>query len=226
MNNTILIIEDEPHIRQFLRISLEAHGFQVEEARLGEEGLRRCTEAPPALVILDLGLPDMDGQQVLLRLREWSRVPILVLSVRADEAEKVAALDHGADDYVTKPFGIGELMARIRVSLRTHGDEPVPPVHRCGALSVDLADRRVILDGDEVHLTRKEFSLLGLLIRNPGKVLTHQQILREVWGEAYSTETHYLRVLMGQLRQKLGDSPSHPRFIATEQGIGYRLRCR
>ncbi|MBU1191656.1 MAG: response regulator [Gammaproteobacteria bacterium] len=223
-SGTILVVEDEAQIRKFLRISLEAHGFTVEEARLGEDGLKLCATAQPHLVILDLGLPDMDGQDFILRLREWSQVPVVVLSVRASEQEKVQALDAGANDYVTKPFGISELMARIRVVLRSHeGATSTPTVFEAGGLHVDLAQREVSVDDESIHLSKKEYELLRLLINHPGRVLTHQQILREIWGPAQQDETHYLRVLVGQLRQKLGDDPTRPRFIITVQGVGYRL---
>lgn len=221
---TVLIVDDEPQIRRFLRISLEAHGYRTLEARTGGEGLALCAEQQPALIILDLGLPDMDGRAVLRRLREWTALPIIVLSVRSDEGEKVAALDEGANDYVTKPFGISELLARIRVLLRDR-ERPAAeePVFTAGALRVDLPARQVFLDGDEVRLSRKEWELLRLLVQHAGRVLTHQQILRSVWGPAHEAETHYLRVLVGHLRQKLGDDPSRPRFIVTEPGVGYRF---
>lgn len=220
----ILIVEDEAQIHKFLRISLEAHGFSVEETRLGEDGLRLCATVQPQLVILDLGLPDMDGQEFILSLREWSQAPIIVLSVRASEVEKVQALDAGANDYVTKPFGISELMARIRVVLRNRQEmATIPKVFESAGLRVDLAQREVSIDGESVHLTKKEYELLRLLARNPGQLLTHQQILREIWGPSQQEATHYLRVLVRQLRQKLGDDPSRPRFIVTVQGVGYRL---
>lgn len=223
-SGTILVVEDEAQIRKFLRISLEAHGFTVKEARLAEDGLKLCTTAQPHLVILDLGLPDMDGQDFILRLREWSQVPIIVLSVRASEMEKVQALDAGANDYVTKPFGISELMARIRVVLRNHESViSMPTIFESGGLCVDLVQREVSVDGESVHLSKKEYDLLRLLTNHPGQVLTHQQILREIWGAAQQDETHYLRVLVGQLRQKLGDDPTRPRFIVTVQSVGYRL---
>jgi two-component system KDP operon response regulator KdpE len=175
-------------------------------------------------VILDLGLPDMDGQEFIVRLREWSQTVIIVLSVRESEAEKVAALDAGANDYVTKPFGIGELMARIRALLRDSDDSSASsPVYDADGLRVDLAQREVVLDGESIHLSRKEYELLRLLIAQRGTVLTHQTILRAVWGPEQAGETHYLRVLVGQLRQKLGDDPARPRFIVTVQGVGYRL---
>jgi len=221
---TILIVEDEAQIRKFLRISLEAHGYTVHEARLGQDGLQLCAELHPQLVILDLGLPDMDGQKVIQRLREWSQVPIIVLSVRAAEAEKVQALDAGANDYVTKPFGISELMARIRVVLRASEESrSAPAVFESQGLRVDLVRREVAVDGVQVHLSKKEYELLRLLVTSRGRVLTHQQILRAVWGGAREEQTHYLRVLVGQLRQRLGDDPARPRFILTVQGVGYRL---
>lgn len=221
----VLLIEDEANIRRFLRIALEAHGMKVEEARLGEEGLHMAGELSPQLVILDLGLPDMDGQTVIRRLREWSAVPILVLSVRNDENEKVRALDAGANDYVTKPAGISELMARVRVLLRSQDpardDEAV---YEQAGLRIDLSRREAILDGQPVHLTRKEYGLLRLLVRSAGRVVTHQQLMAELWGPEFARETHYLRVLVSGLRQKLRDDPADPSYIVTEQGVGYRLR--
>ncbi len=221
----VLVIEDEAHIRSFLRIALEAHGYTVEEARNGADGLAAAGSFAPQLVILDLGLPDMDGQSVITRLREWSEAPILVLSVRGEEHEKVQALDAGANDYVTKPAGISELMARVRVLLRRPGtDAPDGAVYERGGLRVDLARREVHRAGVPVHLTRKEYDLLRLLVRNAGRVLTHQHVLRELWGPGFTRQTHYLRVLVSGLRQKLGDDPADPRYIVTEQGVGYRLR--
>ena len=221
---TILLVEDDAQIRKFVRISLEAHDYIVHEARLGSDGLEFCSSTQPDLIILDLGLPDMDGQQFIQRLREWSKVPIIVLSVRATETGKVAALDAGANDYVTKPFGISELMARIRVLLRSNeGAASMPTVFDSQGLCVNLALREVSVDGAPVHLSKKEYELLRMLITFPGQVLTHQHILREIWGPSQENETHYLRVLVGQLRNKLGDDPSRPRFIITVQGVGYRL---
>lgn len=220
----ILLIEDEAHIRSFLRISLEAHGYEVFEARRGEEGLAVAGDEDPHLVVLDLGLPDLDGQEVIRKLREWSEVPILVLSVRGEETEKVTALDAGANDYVEKPAGISELMARVRVLLRrpeTEGQHSA--AFERGPLRVDLARREVFLHQEPVHLTPKEYDLLRLLVRSNGRVLTHQQALRELWGPAFASHTHYLRILVSALRQKLGDDPAEPRFIMTEQGVGYRL---
>lgn len=221
---SILVVEDEAQIRKFLRISLEAHGYKVSEARLGEDGLEICAELNPDLVILDLGLPDMDGRMFIERLREWSEALILVLSVRESETEKVQALDCGANDYVTKPFGIRELMARIRALLRGRGEaDPRPPVFESNGLRVDLAQRGVFVDDEPVHLSNKEYQLLRLLVAHRGQVLTHPHILREIWGTGHQDETHYLRVLVGQLRQKLHDEPARPRFIVTVQGVGYRL---
>ncbi len=221
---TILIVEDEAQIRKFLRISLEAHDYVVHEARLGEDGLQLCSAIPSDLIILDLGLPDMDGQMFISRLREWSQTPIIVLSVRANEAEKVQALDAGANDYVTKPFGISELIARIRVVLRSNeGTASTPTVFDSQGLRIDLSQREVSVDDKPVHLSKKEYDLLRLLIANNGQVLTHRQILREIWGPNRQDDTHYLRVLVGQLRSKLGDNPASPRFIVTVQGVGYRL---
>lgn len=220
----ILIIEDETQIRKFLRISLEAHGYEVLEARLGADGKELCASRSPDLVILDLGLPDIDGQDLIQQLREWSRMPIIVLSVRASESDKVDALDAGANDYVTKPFGIRELMARIRVVMRAD-EKPssVNAVFDSSGLHVDLPRHEVQVDGRPIHLSKKEFELLRMLVAAPGQVLTHQQILREIWGPSHEHETHYLRVLVGQLRSKLDDEPSRPRFIVTVQGVGYRL---
>lgn len=220
----ILIVEDDAQIRKFLRLSLEAHSYIVSETRLGEDGLEFCVSTQPDLVILDLGLPDLEGQDFIQRLREWSQVPIIVLSVRASEMEKIQALDAGANDYVTKPFSIGELMARIRVVLRNHDDtSATTAIFDSQGLYVDLAHREVRIDGVPVHLSNKEYALLRLLITARGQILTHQQILQEIWGPAQRNETHYLRVLVGQLRQKLGDEPVRPRFILTVQGVGYRL---
>lgn len=220
----ILVADDEAQIRKFLRISLVAHGFEVVEAVRGEDAIRKLAEEAPDLLVLDLGLPDIDGQTVIRRVREWSGVPILVLSVRDDEAGKVEALENGANDYVTKPFGIAELVARLRVLLRGRDAAAAEQaVYERDGLALDHAARRVAVDGAEVRLTRKEFDLLRLLVRNVGKVLTHDTLLREVWGDRHVAETHYLRVHIGHLRQKLGDDPAAPRFIATEPGVGYRL---
>lgn len=222
---TLLVIDDEAQIRKFLRISLAAQGYKVLEAANGAEGLAQAALARPDLVVLDLGLPDMYGKTVLAELREWSTVPVLVLSVRASEGEKVLALDGGANDYVTKPFSVQEFLARVRVLLRqAGGGEQQEAVVESGPLSVDFAYRRVTLDGAEVALTRKEYAVLAQLARHLGRVVTQQQLLKDIWGPTHVEDTHYLRVVVGHLRQKLGDDPTEPRFIVTEAGVGYRLR--
>jgi two-component system KDP operon response regulator KdpE len=221
----VLIVEDDAQIRKFLRISLEANGFSISESRLGQLGIDMCGELAPDLIILDLGLPDISGYDVIRRVRDWTTIPIIVLSARADEQDKVAALDAGANDYVTKPFSITELMARLRVLLRTssEGGPSRPSKYQHGNLAVDLAKRRVFIDGEEQHLSRKEYDLLRMLVTHAGQVLTHQQILREIWGPTHTSDVHYLRVLVGNLRQKLGDDPTKPRYVHTVQGVGYRL---
>ncbi|MCO7594770.1 MULTISPECIES: response regulator [Pseudomonas] len=221
---TLLVIDDEPQIRKFLRISLVSQGYKVIEAATGGEGLAQAALARPDLVVLDLGLPDMDGQQVLRELREWSAVPVMVLSVRASEVQKVDVLDGGANDYVTKPFGIQEFLARIRALLR-HAPQTgaVEPVASFGPLTVDFAYRKVMLDGVEVPLTRKEYALLAQLAAHPGRVITQQQLLKDIWGPTHVDDTHYLRIVVAHVRQKLGDDPTAPRFIITEAGVGYRL---
>lgn len=221
---TLLVIDDEAQIRKFLRISLIAQGYKVLEAVNGSDGLAHAALSKPDLVVLDLGLPDMDGQAVLRELREWSQVPVLVLSVRASESEKVLALDGGANDYVTKPFGIQEFLARVRALLRQAGGaEQAQARISSGALSVDFAYRRVTLDGVEVALTRKEYDVLAMLARHLGRVVTQQQLLKDIWGPSHADDSHYLRVVVGHLRQKLNDDPAAPRFIVTEAGVGYRL---
>ncbi|PAV49723.1 DNA-binding response regulator [Pseudomonas sp. HAR-UPW-AIA-41] len=222
---SVLVIDDEAQIRKFLRISLCAQGYRVLEAGSGREGLEQAALGRPDLVVLDLGLPDLDGQQVLRELREWSQVPVLVLSVRAGEGEKVQALDAGANDYVIKPFGIQEFLARVRVLLRQSQTDQQPAVQvRTGDLLVDFAYRRVLLAEQEVPLTRKEYAVLALLARHLGRVVTQQQLLKDVWGPSHADDSHYLRIVIGHLRQKLADDPAAPRFIATEPGVGYRLR--
>ncbi len=220
----VLVIDDEAPIRKFLRISLAAERFDAIEAPNAAEGLRLLTAQRPDLVILDLGLPDADGVDVIPAIRAVSEVPIIVLSVRAAEDQKVAALDAGANDYVTKPFATGELMARIRAALRSRRGPHAPgPPFRAGPITVNVVKHEVLLDGKEVKLTPKEFELLAQLVANSGKLVTHRQLLTEVWGAAHESDTQYLRVYIGQLRQKLGDDPADPRFIANEPGIGYRF---
>jgi two-component system, OmpR family, KDP operon response regulator KdpE len=218
-----LIIDDEVQIRRLLRVNLEANGYRVVEAATGQEGVTQAAQWRPDVVVLDLGLPDMDGVTVLKRLREWSRVPVVVLSVRDREEDKVAALDNGADDYVTKPFSTVELLARLRVAQRHAQPAAEVSVFRSGQLEVDLAARLVKLRGREVRLTATEYALLRLFIQHAGKVLTHRQLLREVWGPNALEQTHYLRVYIAHLREKLEAEPSRPRLIVTEPGIGYRL---
>jgi two-component system KDP operon response regulator KdpE len=221
---TVLLIEDESEIRRFLRATLVAEGYEVAEADSGESGLKLAARQPPDLVILDLGLPDLDGQEVLRRLREWLTAPVLVLSARDREPEKIEALDHGADDYLTKPFGVGELLARIRAAFRhAHPAGADASVLAIGDLRVDLSARQVTMAGERLTLTPLEYKLLVTLMRNAGKVLTHRMLLREVWGPHASQETHYLRVFVAGLRRKLRDDPSRSRYIATEQGVGYRF---
>jgi two-component system KDP operon response regulator KdpE len=220
----VLVIDDETQIRRFLDIGLRAEGYEVLLAATGAEGLALAATGTPDLVILDIGLPDMEGHAVLAELRQWSQVPVLMLSVRDAESEKVRALDHGANDYVTKPFGIQELMARLRALLRNrHGEPGVPPRYDDGRLSIDLARREVILGGAPVALTRKEYAVLELLLRHAGRVITQQQLLREVWGPTHTNDSQYLRIVVGKLRQKLGDDPANPRWLKTEPGVGYRF---
>ncbi|MDG3002644.1 response regulator [Paludisphaera mucosa] len=223
-DHLVLIIDDEPPIRRFLRASLAAAGYRVTEAETGEEGLKLAAQQPPDLVILDLGLPSMDGQDVLRGLREWLSAPILVLSARDQERQKIEALDAGADDYLTKPFSVGELLARMRTALRhAHRTGAESSVLAFGDLKADLAARQVTRGGVRLTLTPLEYKLLITLMKHSGKVLTHRFLLREVWGPHASQETHYLRVFVAGLRRKLGDDPAHSRFIATEQGVGYRF---
>ncbi len=220
----ILIIEDEQPIRRFLKASLSNQGYRVSEAISGEEGLRMAAAQPPDLVILDLGLPDLDGQDVLKRLREWYTSPIIVLSARDQESQKITALDSGADDYVTKPFGVGELLARMRTAIRhAHQVGPEAMTVTIGDIRVDLAARLVYRNGDEVHLTPLEYKLLVTMVKHAGKVLTHRFLLREVWGPQDSQENHYLRVFVASMRRKLEDNAARPRYILTEQGVGYRF---
>ena len=224
---SILLIEDEPQMRRFLRVTLQAHGYQLIESATGQDGLIQVATRNPDVVLLDLGLPDIDGLEVTRRLREWSKVPLIVISAREQEEDKVRALDAGADDYLTKPFGAGELLARIRVSLRHMAMQHAgteEPVFVLDNLKVDLAKRQVMLDNREVHLTPIEYRLLAILIKHAGKVITHTHLLKEVWGTAYADQTHYLRIYMAQLRHKLEADPARPRFFINEPGIGYRLK--
>ncbi len=219
----ILVIDDEPQIRRALRTSLEAHGYEVTAVGTGEEGVLHVADLAPDLVLLDLGLPDMDGTEVVRRVRAFSAVPVIILSVREGPQDKVGALDVGADDYVTKPFAMEELLARARAALRRPAAaEPTPPILTFDGLVVDLARRLVTRDGDVVHLTPTEYSLLEALATNPGKLLTHQWLLRKVWGQGYGSETTYLRTYIRALRRKLGDDASAPALILTEPGVGYR----
>ncbi|KYF75813.1 response regulator [Sorangium cellulosum] len=226
----VLLIEDEPQMRRFLRAMLAARGYRLVEAETGGEGIAQATTRNPDLVLLDLALPDMDGLEVTRRLREWSAVPIIVLSARGQEQDKIDALDGGADDYLTKPFSAGELLARLRVALRhaAHAARGAKEEgHRFAVqdVEVDLARRVVLRGGEEIHLTPIEYRLLTTLIRHAGKVLTHRQLLGEVWGPAYAGQTHYLRVYMAQLRHKLERDPARPQMLITEPGVGYRLKA-
>lgn len=220
----VLVIDDEPQIRRFLEISLRAQGYQVAMAATGREGLEALIQQGADLVVLDIGLPDMDGHEVLHEIRLWSQVPVIMLTVRANEAEKVAALDAGANDYVTKPFGTQELMARVRVLLRQHANtSEESTLYDDGHLHIDLARREVRRDGNLLTLGRKEYALLALLLKHTGRVVTHPQILREIWGSTRMDDTHYVRILVGKLRQKIGDNALAPRYIATEPGVGLRF---
>jgi two-component system, OmpR family, KDP operon response regulator KdpE len=220
----VLVVDDEPQIVRALRVILRAEGYRVTEAATKSEALGAVSVHPPDAIVLDLLLPDGSGVEVAEEVRRWADIPIIVLSAVGDEREKVRALDVGADDYVTKPFNTEEFMARLRAVLRRAVDGGVEPVVRVGDLEVDLADRRVARGGQEVHLTPIEFDLLAVLARHPGKLVTHRQLLREVWGPAYGTETHYLRVHVAHMRTKLEPDPARPRFLITEPGVGYRLR--
>lgn len=224
----ILIVEDEQAIRRFLRASLNSEGYDLIEAEDGKAGLKFATNQPPDLIILDLGLPDMDGLEIIRQVRQWSTVPIVVLSARGQEKDKVAALDAGADDYLTKPFGVGELLARMRVALRrashiVDGIQAQGASFETGDLKVDLASRQVFIAGKEIHLTPIEYKLLTTLIRHVGKVLTHSFLLKDVWGPGYSQDVQYLRVFMAGLRRKIEANPAQPKYLTTEQGVGYRL---
>lgn len=220
----ILVVDDEPQIQRFLKPSLTAAGFEILEAATGAEALKAVATQAPDLVILDLGLPDMDGKEVIASLRGWSDIPIVILSARDRESEKIAALDLGADDYVEKPFGIGELTARIRTALRHRGRrDAIPTVMDVDGLTIDPIKRLVSRDGETVHLTPKEYDLLLLLARHAGRVVTHRTLLITVWGPAHGDDLHYLRVFIGQLRQKIERDPTQPRIVRTEPGVGYRM---
>jgi two-component system KDP operon response regulator KdpE len=215
MNNggaRILVIDDEPQIRKLLTVSLEAHGFTVETVPSGKEGIQAVISFKPDLIIVDLGLPDMEGREVIKVIREWSELPIIVLSVREQEKEKIEALDSGADDYITKPFGVGELLARIRVALRRTAATGSEPVITCGGLVIDFSLRRVMVEGNEVRLTPTEYEILKFMARNVGRVLTHRQLLKAVWGNVDYSDTHYIRVYVGQMRRKIEKDPARPRF--------------
>ncbi|MCC7543029.1 MAG: response regulator [Deltaproteobacteria bacterium] len=225
----ILVVEDEPQMRKFVRASLTSHGYRVLEADRAVDAVRMLTSHNPEMVLLDLGLPDGDGIELTKQLREWSRVPIIVLSARGREDDKVAALDAGADDYLTKPFGVNELLARMRVALRhaqSRGADAYVQTFEFGELKIDLVRREVFRGAEELHLTPTEYRLLVLFAQNAGKVLTHRQILKEVWGPAYAAQTHYVRVHMAELRKKVEADPSRPKLLVTEPGVGYRLRDR
>jgi two-component system KDP operon response regulator KdpE len=222
----VLLVEDEAQMRRFLRSSLPAHGYVVVEAPTGREAIAQAGTRNPDIILLDLGLPDMDGVEVAKQLREFTKAPIIVLSARGQERDKVDALDAGADDYVTKPFGLSELLARMRVAkrhLEGRADEKAQPIFTVRNLRVDLGSRQVLVDEREVHLTPIEYKLLTALVRNAGRVVTHQQLLKEAWGPRYATQTQYLHVYMGHLRAKLETEPARPKLLLTEPGVGYRL---
>ena len=220
----VLVVDDERAIRRYLHAALNAQGYTVYDASNGQEALNAVVTDKPDLVILDLGLPDLDGVEVTRRLREWTQLPIIILSVREQEEDKIAALDAGADDYLTKPFSSGELMARIRVAMRRSFQSASEPVFESDGLKIDLARRKVVVNGQEVSLTPTEYELLRVLVQNAGRVITHRQLLKQVWGMAYEAEAHILRVNMSNLRRKIEPDPTRPHYILTEPGVGYRLR--
>jgi two-component system KDP operon response regulator KdpE len=225
----ILLVEDEAQMRTFVRLALTAHGYRVLEVATGQEGLQQAAAHTPDLILLDLGLPDIDGLEITQRLREWSIAPIIIISARGQEEQKVGALDAGADDYITKPFGSEELMARIRVALRhsaRSNQDPASSVATAGDIKVDYAKRLVFVAEREVHLTPIEYKLIVALMRHAGMVLTHKQLLDQVWGPGHAHQMQYLRVYMAQLRQKLEENPAHPKYLVTEPGVGYRLKSR
>ncbi len=219
----VLIVDDEAPIRRMLKISLDGHGFEIDEAVTGEGAVLRAAVFKPDLVLLDLGLPDIDGKDVIKQIRDWSTVPIIILTARDQETEKIEALDAGADDYVTKPFSMGELLARMRVAIRRSVHVDTNPIIKCGDVTIDLSHRRVTRAAEEVRLTPTEYELLKTLATHMGKVLTHKQLLKTVWGNAYQNDTQYLRVYINQLRRKVEDNPTQPRYIITESGVGYRM---
>lgn len=220
---SLLVVDDEPQIRRLVQITLEAKGFRVIQASSGEEGLLRASMDRPELVILDLGLPDLEGIDVLRKLRQTSTIPVIILSVRKSEEDIIASLESGADDYLIKPFRTGELIARVRTALRHRPAEPAERIFRCGSLVMDLESRLVKKSGETVKLTATEYAMLQVFIRNAGKVVTHRYILEQVWGPSFAEESHYTRVYVAQLRKKLEDDPSNPKLILTESGIGYRF---
>ena len=224
-NQRVLVIDDEQSIRRFLRVALSSQGYAVVEASSGQEGLSDAATQKPDVIILDLGLPDIDGVEVTRLLREWTQIPIIILSVRGSESDKIAALDAGADDYLTKPFGVGELLARLRAALRRAAQETSEPVFASGSLKVDLARRLATVSEREVQLTPTEYELLRVLVNHAGKVLTHNHLLHEVWGAEYGEEFHMLHVNISNLRRKIEPDPARPQFIITEPGVGYRLRA-
>lgn len=220
----ILVVDDEPAIRRFLRTALGAYGHSISEAATGEDAIKAAATTQPNIIILDLGLPDMDGIEVTRRIREWTQVPIIVVSVREHENDKIAALDAGADDYLTKPFGIGELLARIRVSMRHTAQPKDASVYQVGDLMVDMARRIVTICGEAVTLTPTEYDILRMLVSHAGRVITHRQLLHAIWGNAYESETHLLRVNVSNLRRKIEPNASRPTYVLTEPGVGYRLK--
>ena len=219
----ILVVEDDVPVRNLITTTLKAHDYRFLTAANGESAILEASSHNPEIILLDLGLPDMDGKAVVKALREWSETPIIVLTAREQEQEKIAALDVGADDYVTKPFGMGELMARMRVCLRRAGNKEGEPILTCGGLQLNLLEHRVVVEGREVKLTPTEYELLKVMLKYAGRVLTHKQLLKAVWGNEYDTDTHYIRIYMRQLRRKIEPDPAQPKYLITEAGIGYRL---
>ena len=224
--NRILVIDDESQIRKLLKVSLKSQGFYIEESHDGRDGINKVAIIKPDLVILDLGLPDMDGKEVIREIREWSNVPIVILTARDQEQEKIEALDNGADDYITKPFGIGELLARIRVCLRRKTEDENEHIFNFGGLIIDLVNRRITVDNMEIKLTPTEYEIIKVLAQNAGKVITHKQLLKKVWGNAYDNDNNYIRVYIGQIRRKIEPNPAQPCYIITESGVGYRFICK